>query len=252
MNVTKLKVLGAVACAVLGTTALSAPAVALQITIHDAAIGPYESATITGGALGAGVSQTEGYTGQQLDHVTFSGDSTVYTLGLWCVDLNHDIVLGSNDTYTLAPLGSVTSAPPVTWTTAEINKITWLAFYGNQQLANYTSADSTAYGTNNQFSAAVQVAIWNTEYGSSYVTGDSTVAADLTALSTLYAAGTDPATGGANFALVDSNNPQTQELDTYLVALNGVPAADLPEPVSLALLGSGLIGFTALRRRRAA
>lgn len=58
----------------------------------------------------------------------------------------------------------------------------------------------------------------------------------------------DPATGGVSFALID--NTGTQELDTYLLTLSGIPAADLPEPVSSAMLGGGLLGLAALRRRR--
>ena len=40
-------------------------------------------------------------------------------------------------------------------------------------------------------------------------------------------------------------------IDNLVVSLNGVPAADVPEPMTLSLLGAGLAGIGAMRRRRA-
>lgn len=174
-------VCGAVGAAIIGV-ALAAPASATQIYVHDASIGPYEQVTITGGLVGT---RTEDYAGQQYDTVNLGSTynpATAFKVGLWCVDIGEDIILGSNDVYTLAPLGSVTSVPPVTWTPAVIQEIQWLAFYGNKHLANYTNADMVSYGTQNQFSAAVQVAIWNVEYGSTYAGTDSQIVTDLALL----------------------------------------------------------------------
>lgn len=252
MGVSKVQAVGAMLGVMLGGCVLAAPASATQIYIKSASIGPYESATISGGLLGT---KTEDYTGQQLDTVNLGSTynpNTSFQVGLWCVDINDDIVLGGDYVYTLAPLGSVTSNPPVTWTTPVKNEISWLAFYGNKHLANYTSADIASYGTPSQFSAAVQVAIWNTEYGSSYTGSDSQVASDLLTLAEAWNNGhpAEPATGGVSYALI--NRDGAQALDTYLLTFSGIPAADLPEPVSLAVLGSGLFGLAALRRRRAA
>lgn len=243
---------GSLVGAALVGAALAAPASATKIYVHDASIGPYESVTITGGLVGT---RTENYAGQQYNTVNLGSTynpATAFQVGLWCVDIGEDIVLGSDYVYTLAPLGSVTSVPHVTWTPDVIRQIQWLAFYGNKHLANYTNADMVSYGTQSQFAAAVQVAIWNAEYGSTYAGTDNQIVTDLATLAAQWNHGnpSEPPSGGVSFALINNNG--VQQLETYLLTFSGIPSAALPEPFSMAVVGSGMVGLFVLRRRRPA
>lgn len=252
-------VIALAAVAVLGTT----PAFAsVQIYVSGAQMGPYESTTISGGLVGG--SQTEGYTGEQIETANLgtSYQTPTFSLQTWCVDLNHYIYLGSDSiVYTLGNLSQINSSPSVTLTSAQKTYVTWLGSYGTQQLNNWTPADATAYGSQNTFSAAIQTAIWNAEYGSTYTGSDSQLAADLGEFSATFSQIPNPAATFIGIPVVLLSYPasnQYQELLTFLVPGSGGTAGTLaqqyassvPEPASAALLAGGLFVAGYLRRRR--
>lgn len=165
--------------------------------------------------------------------------STFHLYG-WCVDMFHDIYLGSDsDVYTVASTSTIDTDPGSpsgsTISSAQAAQITWLASYGNYILANQ--------GPNSDFSAAVQIAIWNAEYGYTYVGSDSTLSNDLSNLASLYV--TDP---GAY--PVDPGTVAFVSQDSVSQGLTGIGPA--PEPASFVLLAGGLLALGALHRRHVA
>jgi hypothetical protein len=190
-----------------------------------------------------GTTVTGNYAGQ-LDLTANLGTSLNpgYTFHLygWCVDMFHDIYLGSDsDVYTVAPTTQINTDPGSpsgsTLSSAQAAQITWLASYGNSILATQ--------GPDSEFSAAVQIAIWNAEYGYTYVGSDSTLSNDLSNLASLYA--TDPGAYPVN-----SDTVAFVSQGSVSQGLTGIAPA--PEPASFVLLAGGLLALGALRCRRAA
>ena len=231
--------------------AISAPAFAQQgtvnlndiITVTENSSLPYGNYAVT---MNTGPGSTQNaYAGQQELTVTGSTNDpgTVgENLYVWCVDWGHDIYLGQGGyTFTVsqfsAPPVAVNSSPPVTFSTGLLNKLNWLANYGNNNLPDSnpnvtTLAQSSAQNT--LVSMAVQVAMWRSEYG--FTLNHST--ANYAALNTevnyiLNLFHTDPEISPVSLTpvvLVDQQG--VQELST----LSLPPSSNtntVPEPASL-------------------
>ena len=163
-------------------------------------------------------------------------------LGVWCVDLFRSISLGGNYTYTVGALTTDNSSPslppgvdfgPNPLTPTQINDIGKLAAYGNFMMSTTPT---------NAFSAAVQAAIWNVEYGTT-ATGTAAFNIELSNLMAILPSLSNP---GGN-QLTSAQNSQGVFVAQGLYQPNQVP-----EPSMLAMIAIGLLsllGFGSIRRR---
>jgi hypothetical protein len=232
--------------ALLGLTA-SASAANIDVTNVQVPYGLF-NVVLTGGTL-PGASPYNVYLTGQIDLTTPGG-----VLGVWCVDLFHDISLGGN--YTTPPYmtGSLQTnnmgsspATSTALTPTQINEISVLAAWGSGKMASTPS---------NDYSAAIQAAIWDVEYGSSAsYAGDSGFGADLSYIESNVLPTATYFAGG--FQLSDTGDQgQFLSQSQFLPPPPGTdtpPPLSAPEPSTWAMMllgfaGLGLAGYRASRK----
>ncbi len=224
------------AAALTALTGLAAPASALTINVDNVQLPYSESLNLNGFIDGSNYSDNNQLAGQIVLTVNNVGSSTQYTMPVWCVDIFHNISLGSSGyQFSEGVLSTDNSAGtangPAALTSTQITEILDLATYGNTLMRNAPS---------NHNSALIQAAIWTAEYnngsGNTFaVTGGDITSAQITAV--IDAA---VASGGSGGQLISLNGVQQQVFD----------APPVPEPASLVVLAMGLFGIGYARRSK--
>jgi PEP-CTERM motif len=151
-------------------------------------------------------------------HGVVQDGTGVGDLSVWCVDLFDN----------LASSGSFTTQTPYAFDNAIYGKVDALISNGTPLLGNYNA------------SAALQIAIWTELFGSI-----ATISApsDVEALAATYVADVTNGTWAADpyTALIELTGTGNQS-QAFL--------SNVPEPVSMAMLGTGLAGIIVARRRK--
>ncbi len=218
---------------------LAIPAKADQLNVTNVSVPNYDS----GINVSYGATTWSGViAGQIVLHSTDSATPTLpaFDVAAWCVDLFHDISIGNNSYAFNIGTSVTTDGNGGTISAATSAKLMTLASYGNSLLAG-------SYAGNADVSSAIQLAIWQTEYAGLTFTANSTVTANVAAYQSYAASHTLTAS-----SLIPLNGQQ--QLITNSVAPSGITggsSSSAPEPVSTALLATGLIGLGFVRGRRA-
>jgi hypothetical protein len=220
------------AAAVLASAMIAAsPVSATTINITDVEVPYYESVTLSGGPFAPG-SDAIGIAGQIVLTTNFG------TLGTWCVDVFHTINIGGSYTYMTGPLltdnsgSSPATSNPLTPT--QIHQIEALAAYGDAVMLSTPS---------NLFSAALQAAIWDVEYGTTATGSDPNFSSELASIDALLP--TLPVIPGVQLYHQDSQG-LFENQGLYVIP----PQGNVPEPATLGLLVLGLAGVGFSRRKQ--
>lgn len=228
------------------------PALATTIFVSDVALSN-GSMTV---ALKEGRTTVKGIPAGQLD-ITANVGSTLnsgatFTMATWCVDYNcvdynNDIYYLSSDSdvYALEPASSMYSNPPSTGllTSAQDDKIVWLASYGNNHLTtNLSNQDK------NDLSAAIQIAIWNVEYGYTYAGSDNTLRSDYSSVESDYNHRRNKFPVDSGAAALISINPDGS-LSQGLIGFTSLPVPESSGPFDW-ILAALAIGAATLYARR--
>ncbi|WP_173977494.1 hypothetical protein [Magnetospirillum sp. LM-5] len=245
----KSLMIGALALSFGAATAL--PALASPITITNVGITHFEKITLTGGALG-GATWNGVYSGQ-IELMTPGGE-----LGVWCVDLFHDIYLGHQYSGTVVALTTDNRDSPAVLTTDQKSRIAAIAAFGNAvldlrdpksfdavTLAAFTAdldrfkadhpADYSMLDTySSAASAAVQAAIWEVEYRLTATSADANFGAALAVIKA-QASNYFGNIGGHALAIADPAHPNVRVQTQWV--------SQVPEPSSLLVFVAALVGL---------
>jgi len=189
-----------------------------------------------------------------------------YVQNVWCIDFTNDIGVPGTYSYSLVSFSasglssvaaSLTAPEPaalLTTNTSAVAKINYLMALGNYLL---TPGQNGTYGSQSDIASAIQIAIWEELYAPnsypgasiSYTGAPTIVSTDITAF--LADALNELSYQGTGYALI-STSQGPQQLAYTKASVAPPPPHQVPEPGSLALLGSALAAFAAIRRRRSA
>jgi hypothetical protein len=224
------------------------PATAAEVYTSQMSLPYFEMVDLAGGRLGT---QNNVYAGQQILTVNVGGSyqsSALYTVVAWCVDFTHEIYIGADSIiYQLTALTDdhlgTTPGTSDPISAAEAQELAGLVVYGNQLMVTAPSDLN---------SAAVQVAIWDVEYGTHYAGSDSALAAEVTLLE-----GLAPSLSSTAGVLLNSFNGQSYQSQSLLTAgspglstassLGLSTVAEIPEPSTVVLLGGGFLALMMAR-----
>lgn len=158
-----------------------------------------------------------------------SGANAGQTLPAWCLDVS--TYLTNTGSYQIAPLttaGAGGMNPSLT--TTQIGQIGSLMANGNALIKLNAGTD---------VSAAIQLAIWQTEYGASFSYAPGSVSSGVLDLVTTYLA--DVATGGAWGSAVTNVSLLSQPGNQTLGFVNsGFSTGETPLPTTLTMMLGGL------------
>ncbi len=172
-----------------------------------------------------------------LDTHSTSGNSTV---AVWCTDIFNDLATGN---FSQGLLTTNRDGIGLVLTSTQIGEIGGLINVGDALLS---SGHPTAGYTENEVSAAIQNAIWEVEIGPDFSFSSSDH--KLKGLVNTYV--TDITDG--TFALdADVLQYTDGNYSQGVSATYTPPPSPVPEPASILLLGMGVLGLAAMRRRRA-